>query len=90
MYLYLLKQLEECVETKEGNNWNITLCSDGSGELIHPNGEALHVFNNEQELIIYVKSICKCTDSILTFGKCMELIQEGWEEISDIDVAECG
>ena len=85
MYVKLLKQLIEEVITTEGNNWHITLYPDGSGELCFPDETPLHLFNNEDELKIYVDAICENATELLTIKKCMEIITEAHEKISEAE-----
>lgn len=61
----LLKKLEDKFPTNiNGNIWEISFCSDGSGELITPDEKALTIFNNVDCLFTLADQLMKhCTNS---------------------------
>ncbi len=76
MYCSLLKKLEENTDTNtESNIWNITLASDGSGELVHPSEATLTLFNDLAELTKIVDALIN-VEKTLTVALCVEVLME--------------
>lgn len=61
-YTDLIKSLDDNIQTQYGNTWNITLYSDGTGDLILPGCDALTDFKD----LTHLKNLA---DSLLNFSK---------------------